>query len=202
MLNRTEKEDLPEMVDCPHCGREIKTLVVVNNGFIKGRPHSSGGPYYQSKCMHCREEFNCFFEREVFTRKPGIKKAFIFPLWRSILALFSKTAPDRAGLTISTKKSATRVSQEGIVENEKSVAEPESSLPIIFKVHPELLTAFRVLGLDPTSSVSCIKKRFKMLVKGLHPDRTGHKTSREREEATKKLIEINRAYGTIKELFM
>ena len=65
-----------------------------------------------------------------------------------------------------------------------------------------MLTAFRTLGVDPDTTVSRIKKHYKNLVKRLHPDKINHLRPDEREEATKKLIEINKAYGTIKELFM
>lgn len=202
MLNHDEKNDLPETVDCPHCGRKIKTLSIVNKGFIRGRPHSAGGPYYQHKCMCCHKEFDCFFGKEIFTRKPSIKKAFIFRLSRSIRALFVRQSPHPRRLARPATESLHKESDQDASNGPEHAADRNAPLPLIFRLHPELLTAFRAMSLDPTASVSRIKKQHKTLVKSFHPDRTRHRSPGEREEATKKLIEINRAYGTIKELFM
>jgi len=152
--------------------------------------------------MCCHKEFDCFFEKEIFTRKPSIKKAFIFRLSRSIRALFAKQSRRPPRFVRPAKKFTLDESGQALAEEPESTAEPDASLPIIFRIHPELLTAFRTLGLDPSAPVSQIKKQYKMLVRGLHPDRIRHRSLGEQEEATKKLIEINRAYGTIKELFM
>ena len=53
--------------------------------------------------------------------------------------------------------------------------------------------AFRILGLDPSASLSEVKTRYKELVKVHHPDRNGGD-----KLAEEKLKDINDAYATLR----
>ena len=53
--------------------------------------------------------------------------------------------------------------------------------------------AFRILGLDPTASLSELKTRYKELVKTHHPDRNGGD-----KVAEERLKDINDAYSTLR----
>ncbi|WXG21778.1 DnaJ domain-containing protein [Campylobacter concisus] len=63
--------------------------------------------------------------------------------------------------------------------------------------------AFEVLGLSKNASLDEIKARYKELVRQYHPDiLMGRGESKEViERSTKKLQEINEAYGRLKEKF-
>ncbi|MEC8202861.1 MAG: J domain-containing protein, partial [Pseudomonadota bacterium] len=53
--------------------------------------------------------------------------------------------------------------------------------------------AFRILGLDPSASLSELKARYKELVKTHHPDRNGGD-----KVAEERLKDINDAYSTLR----
>ena len=53
--------------------------------------------------------------------------------------------------------------------------------------------AFRILGLDPSASLSEVKTRYKELVKVHHPDRNGGD-----KLAEERLKDINDAYATLR----
>ena len=63
--------------------------------------------------------------------------------------------------------------------------------------------AFEVLGLSKNASLEEVKARYKELVRQYHPDiLMGRGESKEViERSTKKLQEINEAYGRLKEKF-
>ena len=63
--------------------------------------------------------------------------------------------------------------------------------------------AFEVLGLSKNASLDEVKARYKELVRQYHPDiLMGRGESKEViERSTKKLQEINEAYGRLKEKF-
>ena len=213
-MKSVERNKLPDNLECPHCGRTIKTKLVVRKGFIRGRPQSRGGPYYKFKCIYCHNELDCFFGKEVFTRKADRKKALIDRLtaWLRFIPLIGASAENYGHRHISENlhRDKNRCENGRIpgsftsngCGDAGSHADMNDRLPMIFRIHPELLASFRVLGLDPDAPVKEIKKRYKKLVRDYHPDRTGDLDEIDKQIATKKLVEITKAYGTIKDYFM
>lgn len=213
-MKSVERNKLPENLECPHCGRPIKTELVFSKGFIRGRPQSRGGPYYKFKCIYCHKELNCFFEKEIFTRKADRKKALLDRLadWLRSLPLFGSSLGEKDYRRIYSDSQHEKINgrpsekprcfTEDEVDDAGSQSPTPELIPLIFRIHPELLASFRVLGLDHDAPVKEIKRRYKKLVRDHHPDRIGHLDEIDRQGATKKLVEINKAYGTIKDYFM
>ncbi len=202
MSSKKKEKSRSLLVICPCCGRQTTTEVVISKGFMYGRPRAKGGPYYRFKCPYCHKDYDCFFEKEIFTRKAAPKKALIGRLlsWIGLL-LF----PERreAGRLHATKQAPSGGGGKKRGPNSgDGLQQKKETLPLVFRVHPELLSCFRVLGLKHDAPPRLIRKRYKDLVKNFHPDKTMHLSEEERAEATKKLVEINGAYGTIKVYFM
>lgn len=193
-----------ESVLCPYCGAIINTQTIIDKGFMVGRPAIRGGPYYRSKCVVCHNDYDCFFEKEIFTRKRDSVKAFLHSwpfclVWEVLAQILPTRRYKRNKKRKADAKNSERESEYRSRAAGRWVWGRAEDLPLVFKIHPELIASFRVLGLDVQSSSKQIKARYKELVKTWHPDRYSSNTTEKRDLATKKLIEINRAYGTIKD---
>jgi hypothetical protein len=202
MSSDKKEKSRPLLVTCPHCGRQVTTEAVVSKGFMFGRSRAKGGPYYRFKCIFCHKGYDCFFEKEIFTRKPVARKALIVRLLSWLGAFFFPQLRKEGGLQARPGTPSEDVRREAGRDSGEGPPKKKETLPLVFRVHPELLPCFRVLGLKHDAPPRLIRKRYKDLVKNLHPDKTTHLPKKERAEATKKLVEINGAYGTIKEYFM
>jgi DnaJ-domain-containing protein 1 len=76
------------------------------------------------------------------------------------------------------------------------IKEPEPETPPV--PQDERSVALLVLGLSATCTAEDIEERFKVLALKLHPDRMVHADPTTRETATKRFVEVNAAYQSLK----
>ena len=68
------------------------------------------------------------------------------------------------------------------------------------KINPDLMDAWKIIGLNPKSSLQDVKKKYKVLAKKWHPD-TNLNFEKNKKNANEKFVKITNAYNKIMKSF-